>query len=271
MKKTTVHLFFTLSIALLGCLYSFGQEKIYYPSQKSSFDDFNVEISNIVGLATELKFKIEIENTSSDFLFFDASKCVFTINGTSVVPKDKFIIIEPYQKKSKTVTALGSNFNTIREFKFELNGIQKVVLTDETFPTEVFLLPPNKNDFATGPFSVELKNFKKETGATLSKFNAQYKGKKIGFVFPSKVSTSMPDGKDYANGKKADPVLLFPGESAAINANWERMPGGSVNDMQKVEMKLNFTEVFREGTTVDLKSQLFSFTWDEAVTKEKNK
>ena len=240
MKRKLLKPYLFVVPALLTSMFSFGQEKIYYANQKQAAENYSVEISNIVGLATEIKFKLEIENTSSEFLLFDASKCVFTINGTTVTPKDKFIIVEPYKKKSKTIVALGSGYNNVRDFKFELNGVQRVVPTDEKFAAPAFTFPPSKNDFSTGDFYVELKGYKKETGATTSKFNVQYKGKKIGFVSPSKISVLMPDGKEYANGKKTDPILLFPGGSDSFSANWERMPGGSLNDMQKVEMNLNF-------------------------------
>ncbi len=271
MKRKLLKPYLFVLPAVLTSMLSFGQEKIYYANQKQTAENYSVEISNIVGLATEIKFKLEIENTSSEFLLFDASKCIFTINGATVTPKDKFIIIEPYKKKSKTIVALGSGYNNVRDFKFELNGVQRVVPTEEKFPVSAFTFPPSKNDFSTGDFYVELKGFKKETGATTSKFNVQYKGKKIGFVSPSKISVLMPDGKEYANGKKTDPILLFPGGTDSFSANWERMPGGSLNDMQKVEMNLNFTDVFTEAVTVDLSAQSFSFSWDEALTKEKNK
>lgn len=271
MKKITLHHCIAVITTCFICLFSLAQEKIYYPVQKESTNHYNVEISNIIGLANEIKFKLEIENTSSNFLLFDASKCVFTINGTTVTPKDKFIIIEPYKKKSKTISALGNGFQGIKEFKFELNGIQQVMPSEEVIITESFSLPPSKNDFSAGDFSVNLKSYKKETGATTSKFDVQYKGKKIGFIHPSKITVSMPDGKEYANAKKSDPILLFPGNTESFNANWDRMPGGSLNDMQKVEMILNFTGVFGEATAVDLPAQIFNHTWDEAVTKEKNK
>lgn len=271
MKKITLHHFIAVLAAYFTCLFTSAQEKIYYPTQRESTEQYNVEISNIVGLANEIKFKLEIENTSSDFLLFDASKCVFTINGTTVTPKDKFIIIEPYKKKSKTILALGSGFQGIKEFKFELNGIQQVIPAGEAIETESFSLPPSKNDFTTGDFTVNLKSYKKETGSTTSKFDVQYKGKQLGFVHPSKISVSMPDGKEYANAKKSDPILLFPGNTESFNANWNRMPGGSLNDMQKVEMIINFTGVFGEATAIDLPAQAFNLTWDEVATKEKNK
>lgn len=271
MRKLNVNQsIFTLAI-LFVCSFTFAQSKIYYPAQKQNTDLYAVEISNIVGMANEIKFKIEIENTSSEFLLFDASKCVFTINGATVTPKDKFVIIEPYKKKSKTLVALGSGFESVREFKFELNGIQQVIPSDDKFATEPFPLPPSKNDFSVGDFTVDLKNYKKVTGSTTSKFEVQYKGKKLGFVHPAKITVSMPDGKDYANAKKSDPILLFPGDKESFNANWDRMPGGSLNDMQKVEMILNFTNVFGEATATDVPAQNFDFSWDEALTTEKNK
>lgn len=265
----------TLLLALLpvfsGSL--FGQyAKVYYADQKLETEELKVEISNIVATDVEVKFKLEIENQTSEFLLFDASKCSFTINGATHTPKDKFVIIDPYGKKSKTIGIVGTGLGEVKQFEFELGGIQRIQLSDEQFSTDVFTLPPSKNDFVTGPFNVALKNHKKETAVTIAKFDVQYKGKNIGFVFPAKISTTMPDGKDYANGeKKMDPILLFPGDSDKFVAAWERMPGGRVNDMQLVEMKLNFGETFREGMPINLAPQKMAFTWDEALTVEKNK
>lgn len=247
-----------------------AQEKVYFPTQKQTTDFYKVEISNIVGRSNEVKFKLEIENTTSDYLLFDASKCMFEINGSKITPNDKFLVIEPYKKKSKTISALGSGLN-VHSFNFKLDGLQRIVYLDEIIKVDQFNLPPNTNDFVANKFEVSLKSFKKETNASSSKFDVQYKGEKIGFVFPSKITVSMPDGNEYANAKKADPILLFPGEKSSFNANWGRMPGGSINDMQKVQMKINFTDVFREGKAVNIPEQQFSFVWDEALTIEKNK
>ena len=265
----------TLMLALLPGLSSavYGQyAKVYYADHKLETEELKVEISNIVATDVEVKFKLELANTTSEFLLFDASKCTFSINGKAYTPKDKFVIIDPYGKKSKTVGITGTGLGEVKEFEIELAGIQRVEMSEEQFATDVFTLPPSKNDFSTGPFFVALKNHKKETAAAFSKFDVQYKGKKIGFVFPAKITTTMPDGKDYANAeKKPDPILLFPGEDSKFSASWERMPGGRVNDMQLVEMKLNFGDVFREGTAVDLPAQKVAFTWDQALTIEKNK
>lgn len=265
----------TLLITLLSvfAFNGFGQyAKVYFADQKIETEEVKIDISNVIALPAEVKFKLEMENLTSDFLLFDASKCNFTVNGNTYSPKDKFFIIEPYAKKSKTMGIVAEGLGEVRQFAFEFNGLQRVVLTDEQFTVEGFTLPASKNSFVTGPFTVNLKNYKKETSATLSKYEVQYKGKDIGFVMPANISVTMPDGKDYANAdKKPDPVLLFPGDTDKFMANWDRMPGGRVNDMQLVEMKLNFEGVFREGKTQDLEAQHATFEWDEALTIEKNK
>lgn len=261
----------TLTISALACTLSslFAQyEKIYYADQKIETDEYKVEISNIVGMDAEIKFKLEIENTTSDFLLFDASKCSFTINGAKVSPKkDKFLIIEPYGKKSKTIGALGSGYAAVREFSFEMNGVQRVIMLDEKIEVAPFNLPPSANNFTAGAFKVDLKKHSKETALTAAKFDVQYNGKKIGFVIPANINVLMPDGNTYANADKGtDPILLFPGDADKFTATWERMPGGRVNDMQLVKMIVNFQDVFKEGEAKDLSLQTINFTWDEALT-----
>lgn len=270
MKNLNLKIIFSLLLSTIT-LNSFSQEKIYYPSQTINGDNFTIEISNIVGLTSEIKFKLEIDNKSNEYLILDASKCTFSINGEKVAPRDKFFVIEPYKKRSKTILALGKEYNKVREFSFELNGLQKIINIHEIKGIEAFNLPPSSNDFNANDFKINLKNFSKETNQTTSKYNVQYTGQKIGFVNPSKISVLMPDGNTYANAKKSDTFILFPGESGSFSANWDRMPGGRVTDMQKVVMNINFNDVFSEGTASDLPSYNLDFKWDEALTKSKNK
>lgn len=260
-----------LMFLLVGNTMVFGQEKIYYPDQELNTDTYLVKFSNIVGLESEIKFKIDIENKTENFLLFDATKCEFNFNGTTVKADSKLIIIPPYKSKSKTLGGSGSALNQIKEFGFKLDGIQEVELTDEKFVADQFILPPSKNDFKTGAFFIALKSLKKESGYTGVKYEVQYKGDKIGFVYPSKISVTMPDGNDYANGdKNSDPIMLFRGDKDKFTPSWDKMPGGRMNDMQLVEMKINFDGVFREGVKVDIPSKSFKYTWDRALTIAKN-
>lgn len=265
----------TLIVAfmLLTVLATFGQsdelnfEKIIYQDVTIEADEYTVEISNVVSTTAEAKFKFKIINKTADFLLFDASKCKFEIAGTSYTPKDKFVIVDPYDSKSKTIAVTGAGLNKVKTYSFTLGGVQRVVPISEIKDVPAFKLPASKNDFSAGKFNAQLKNSKKESGATFVKFDVQYRGDKIGFIYPSKIDVLMPDGNNYANAdSKGKTFLMFPGDSEKFSANWDKMPGGRMNDMQLVEMFINFNGVFAEGEARDLELKTVEVSWNEALT-----
>ena len=246
--------------------------KVIYGEQTISTDEYTVEISNVVSTTAEAKFKFKITNKTEDFLLFDASKCTFEINGEKLTPKDKFLIVDPYDSKSKTVAVTGAGLNKATSYGFVLNGVQRVVPTGSAIEVPQFKLPVSTNEFTAGKFSVQLKNSKKESGAAFVKFDVQYKGDKIGFIMPSKIDVTMPDGNNYASTEsKSKTLLLFPGDTEKISASWSKMPGGRMNDMQMVEMLINFKGVFSEGVAKNLAEQKVTLNWSEELTKAANK
>jgi hypothetical protein len=263
--------FIALSAISLGTAVAqdadFKYEKVLYNDKTIDAEEYSVKISNVVSNAVEAKFKLEITNKTADFLLFDATKCTFQLGGNKLAPTDKLIILEPYDSKSKTISVTGTALNTHKTYTFNLGGIQRVVplSTVENIPS--FKLPASKNDFSAGPFNVQLKNFKKESGATFAKFDVQYRGDKIGFIYPSKIDVKMPDGNNYANADmKGKAFLMFPGDAEKFSANWSKMPGGRENDMQLVDMNINFTGVFAEGVAKDLAQKSIEIDWNEANT-----
>jgi len=246
--------------------------KVIYADQTISSDEYTVEISNVVSTAAEAKFKFKITNKTADFLLFDASKCVVEIDGNKLIPKDKFIIVDPYDNKSKTISVTGSGLNKATAYSFKLNGVQRVMPIETPIIAPQFKLPVSNNDFTAGKFSAQLKNHKKESSATFVKFDVQYKGDKIGFIMPSKIDVTMPDGNNYANkDSKGKTFLVFPGDNEKFTAQWDKMPGGRLNDMQLVEMLINFNGVFSEGEAKNLSEQSVTLTWSEEQTKAANK
>ncbi len=242
-------------------------EKIMYKDLKIESPEYTVEISNCVSTATEAKFKFKIINKTADFLLFDASKCQFVISGNSYTPKDKFVIVNPYDTKSKTISVIGTALNKVKTYSFTLGGVQRIIPLSVVKDVPPFKLPASKNDFTADKFNAQLVNSKKESGATFVKYDVQYRGDKIGFICPSKIDVLMPDGNHYANeDSKGKTFLMFPGDSEKFSANWYKMPGGRENDMQLVEMLINFNGVFAEGEARDLETKTIEITWDEALT-----
>lgn len=245
-------------------------EKVFYKDFKIETDEYSAEISNVISVATEAKFKLVLKNKTADFLIFDASQCVLKIGGNALTPKDKFITIEPFESKSRTISALGKDLNTFFEYEFTLAGVQRVIPSGADITAPAFKLPVSNNDFQAGPFHAQLKNHKKESGDSFVKYDVQYKGNKVGFITPSKINVLMPDGNTYANtDSKGKTFLLFPGDSEKFYASWSKMPGGRLNDMQLVEMIINFPGVFAEGEAKNLEAKVANIVWDEALTTAK--
>ncbi len=271
MKKSIPFLMFLLTFT---CQFAFGQKKekpfakVLYADQTITTPEYKVEISNILTVEGEAKFKFKITNTTADFLLFDASKCSFEINDTKLTPKDKFLVIEPFESKSKTISVLGTNLNTAKSYTFVLDGVQRIIPIEEEIKAPQFKLPASTNDFTAGKFTAQLKSSNKESGSAFVKFDIQYKGDKVGFIMPSKIDVTMPDGNNYANtDKKGKTLVLFPGDSEKFYAQWDKMPGGRLNDMQLVDMLINFNGVFKEGVKQDLAAQKVEITWNEEATK----
>lgn len=264
--------FFALFIVAVSTA-SFGQyQKVYFNDQSVEYEGLKIQISNIVALNFDVKFKFQIENTTGDFLYIDPSKFSFKINGKSYPSTDKAYFIAPYEKESKTIGVTSEGLGEVKEFIVAFDGLNNVVMSEAITGVEKFNLPPSSNDFVVDDFHLNLKSHKKESSKAYAKFDVQYKGDKVGFIFPNKVSVLMPDGISYATlNSKDKPVILLPGETSNFSANWSKMPGGRKNDMQLVLMKVELDKVFQEGEIKGLTPQTVEFKWNEALTIEKNK
>lgn len=257
---------------LLSGSVSFGQyEKVYFKDTVIETEQVRVMLDNVVAVPKELKFRMTITNKTNDWILYDSESSKFEVNGVSQSSNDKYILIPPKESKNRVMRTLGPNMNNTRDFKFSCAGLKLVKLTNALTAPE-FRLPVSKNEFEVGDFKVLLINHEKTTAKTYLKFQVSYKGDGIGFVSPSKVSVKMPDGNLYATTlAKAEPFAVKQDESKNFIASWERMTGGSANDMQLVEMLVHFDGVFQESKQTPLNTLNFSMHWDDALTIGKNK
>ena len=260
-----------LTTSILSAQDAAKYEKLFYKDVTFENDVVKVEIDNIVSLPKETKFRMSITNKTSDYLIYNSEESSFEIPGQDVKAKDKSFMIEPNGSKKKVYRAFGENLNTVEAFKFVCEGFYQVKM-QEPLTAENFRLPVAANNFKVGPYDVAHVNHKKATGKTDIKFSVTYKGENLGFIMPSNVAVIMPDGNSYATANsKDDAVILKKGESDTFSASWNRMPGGSKNDMQLREMNITFNSVFVEGIPVQVKGETLSIEWDEAMTAGKNK
>lgn len=251
---------------------SYGQyEKVYFKDTVIETDQARIVLDNVVAIAKELKFRMAITNKTEDWLLYQSEESKFEINGNTQSSNDKYVLIPPRDTKSRVMRTLGTNMNSIRDFKFLCNGLKLVKLT-APLEAPTFRLPVSKNEFEVGNFKIAVLKNEKTTAKTDVKFQITYKGDGLGFVSPSKVSVKMPDGNLYATiHSKAETFAVKQNEPKNFSATWERMTGGSANDMQLVEMLIHFTGVFQESKQTDLKGVQFTMHWDDAMTVGKNK
>ena len=244
-------------------------EKIYYKAVSFENDIVKVEIDNIVSLPKETKFRMSITNKTGNYLIYNSEESNFVIPGQDVRAKDKSFMIEPHGSKKKVYRAFGENLNAITNFSYACEGFYQVNMQDP-LEAENFRLPVAKNNFSVGTYDVSHVNHKKATGKTDIKFNVTYKGENLGFIMPANIAVIMPDGNSYATANaKADAIVLKKGESDSFSASWNRMPGGSKNDMQLREMNITFNAVFVEGVPVRVAGETIDIEWDEALTDDK--
>lgn len=269
--KKLFYLMFTLSLTTtLNAQKAPKYDKIYYKPVHFENEVVKVEIDNIVSLPKETKFRMSITNKTGDYLIYNSEESSFTIPDQNVSAKDKSFIIEPNGSKTKVYRAFGENLNTIESFTYVCEGFYQVKMQNP-LEAENFRLPVAKNNFTVGPYSVSHVGHKKATGKTDIKFTANYQGDNLGFIFPVNIAVIMPDGNSYATANsKGNPIILKKGESDSFSAYWNRMPGGSKNDMQLREMNITFLGVFVEGTPVKVAGKSISIEWDEAMTDGKN-
>jgi hypothetical protein len=131
-----------------------------------------------------------------------------------------------------------------------------------------FKLPASSNDFTAGGFNCTMTSLTKETDKTEAKFECRYTGSKIGVIQPGKAVVKMPDGSEIANEKKSSaPIIMTKGKTEKITFKWNRMEGGKVSDMQKVNMLIVFKNTFTEVDAVKLKEETLNFELDPNVTK----
>lgn len=261
-----------VSLSLLTVVSAIAQkekkyEKIFYKDSKTENNDLVITVDNSVSTATETKFKLKIVNKTNDYIQVKPEECKFIVNGKEMVPQEKGFIIEPNGSYWEVINLKTPMMNTVKDYSFVLDGLYRIPTTSKGVEAPDFRLPPTKNDFTAGNFSVNLNKLSKESANTAVKFNVKYTGDKVGIVFPSKAGVKMPDGNEYANGKsKMSPVVLMRGEDDSFTLWWDRMQGKGM-DMQKVEMIIKWNDTFVEVEPAKMNPERLEMKFDDLLSK----
>lgn len=268
--KKLVYPILTLFIANVA----FSQEtyeKMYYQDKELTVEKCDIKINNAVGLENEVKFSLKMNNNSNHAVFYrpGESKFVLPTGEVDVLEKEK--MVKPEGSKVWTINGMKKDMNKEQSFTFNLSGIYEIIPEKEYQKVDELKLPLQSNEFGTDKIKFAVLNSVKKTSNTWVKIEVTNNSDQYLLIHPSRVSARMPDGNLYAcSNKKADMEVVKPGESTNFTVSWEKMPGGSKNDMQLRDMYIVWDNVVFFGNERLLDGEVIEFEWNETVTKEKN-
>lgn len=245
----------------------------YYTDVEDAIEakEVTLEFTNGVSRVDMLKFKTKFTNNTNDFLLIDPSKFTIDIDGAEHHPNEKAFILDPNDKKSKTIDVKeGEN---LRADGFEVTpaGFSRISLDGSPVKMEQFQLPAATNNLESGNFEVNLKQLKQETKETWARFDIKYKGDDYAIIDPSRISVKTEGGDQFANdNRKSKTILLEKGDSKTISAIFH-IPA-KVVDMQFAKLFVQWGDSMIETKAVPFDvDESVTFELDEALTAEKNK
>jgi hypothetical protein len=268
MKKIIIAI---MAFALCTAVQAQNYKRVFYKNQTVENNDIRILIDDAVATDGGIKFKMKIKNLTSDYIIYKPSESAFKIDGKSINPTEKWLIISPNDDDYRVIDLKGPNYKKAADFEFLLDGVYKASANAKGIDAPDFKLPPSQNEFKAGDFTVTLEKVKKETARTDAKFNVKYTGSKVAIFEPNKVAMKMPDGKEYANyhaDKNAQ--LLNAGNSSSFTVAWRDIPKAS-GDMQFVEMIILWRDAFKETAPVKIAAQTITIAFDKDVTELKGK
>jgi hypothetical protein len=264
------------SLIILSSTVLFAQKNSKYTNYYYDFDfgeQFGVSLlaKNVVSKSEYVKLGLEINNQTTDYLYFVEDKCKFVINNNSYYPKKvkKGKIIPPQKKISVTVNASEQTDYLVDWFDFKPGGIFKFSSEGKSTEFEPFHLPPDRNEIVSDKFSLKMLKLKKETKETAVKFEVTYTGDKIAIIDPSNCVIRTEKGKEWANAfTKTKPIVLQKNESDKFTVLFT-IPG-KITDMQFAEMDIVWKNTFRESDLEELHFDIQGAELDKKTTYEKN-
>jgi len=269
MKKNI--LIIAILISIVNTSFSQNKEKQvnYYHNVKFG-EQYGIFIStdNVISKFNYAKLGLIINNKSDDYLFFNKSKCKFVINDNSYFPKTekKGKIMKPNSKKTFTIKVAKETDYLVDNFSFKPQGISKFSAKGEIVKAEPFHLPAEKNIIEAGSFKINMLKLKKETQETVVKFECTYTGDKIAIITPSNCVLRTEDGKEWANLKSKEKVIILQkNESKKFNILFQ-IPAKST-DMQFAEMDILWKNTFSESELKKVDFDVQTITKDTVKSK----
>jgi hypothetical protein len=262
-----------LAIIVLVCyttLQAQNYKKVFYKDQTVENKDVRIIIVDAVATDGGVKFKMKVKNLTNDYIIYKPSESAFKIDGKSVNPNEKWMIISPNDDESRVIDLKGAGYKKAADFQFVMDGVYKASSNAKGVPAPDFKLPASQNEFKAGDFTVTLDKAKKETARTDAKFNVKYTGSQIAIFEPNKVAMKMPDGKEYANYHADKKAQLLNSGDVSFTVAWKDIPKTS-GDMQFAEMIILWRDAFKETTPLKIDAPAITVAFDKDMTEAKGK
>jgi hypothetical protein len=218
---------------------------------------------------------LTMANQTADYIYVKGDEIKFKYEHGEFSPKGSMLskinfFIEPKSSETKTLKVSGDSRFHVQSLKMELNGFYRISTKGTVVSAPDFQLPASKNSFSAGDCECSLEKSKQATQETAAQFICKYKGNKVMFVDPSKLSVKLRDGQEFANNNKKDKGgMIMPGEEIKFTAIFN-IPG-KIADMQFTVMNINWNDTFRETDKIPMKVGTVDFVFDEGMTLLKNK
>lgn len=230
-----------------------------------------MEFTNGVSRVDMCKFKTKFTNNTNDFLLINPSEFTVTTDGIAHNPKEKEFMLDPNEKKSKTIDVKGGEGLRAESIEVEPEGFARISADGTPVKMPEFQLPASVNNIESGNFSINLKQLKQETKETWARFEVTYNGDDYGIVDPSRISVTIESGQQFANdNRKSKTIMLEKGDKKTISAIFH-IPA-KVVDMQFATLMVQWGDAMMktkaEPFTID---DSVTFELDQTLTDEKNK
>ena len=245
----------------------------YYTDVEEAIEAKEVvlEFTNGVSRVDMLKFKTKFTNNTSDFILVDPSQFTVETDGIAHNPKEKTFMLDPNDKKSKTIDVKEGEGLRAQSIEVSPEGFARISVDGTPVKMEEFRLPATDNVMESGNFEVNLKNLKQETKETWARFEIKYNGNDYAIIDPSRISVLTEAGEKYANDdRKSKTILLEKGDKKTVNAIFH-IPA-KVVDMQFAKLFVQWGECMTETKAVPFTiDETVTFELDQTLTDEKNK
>ncbi len=245
----------------------------YYTDVEDAIEakEVTLEFTNGVSRVDMLKFKTKFTNNTNDFLLINPSKFTVETDGIAHNPKEKSFILDPNDKKSKTIDVKEGEGLRAESVEVSPEGFARISTDGTPVKMPEFQLPASVNNIESGNFEINLKNLKQETKETWARFEIKYTGDDYAIVDPSRISVKIESGQQFANdNRKSKTILLEKGDKKVVSAIFH-IPA-KVVDMQFATLMVQWGDAMMETKAVPFEiDESVTFELDEGLTTEKNK